>query len=178
MAGDHETEHPDEAEGGPVKTFLEHSRFRWVLIKSVVALLLGMLVCLFAANDVVRIIKWPLMHARIHYSAPTKSSQWVSARTISAIFSPHTRTATVADLGHEPFRGREVEPLVLAPTACSLAGHPDPNVAAEAQRAKIDFINLSPAGGFIVAFQSCVVWRSGAGVAVHFLLRRGVVFRR
>ena len=37
MAGDHETEHPDEAEGGPVKTFLEHLEdFRWVLIKGVV----------------------------------------------------------------------------------------------------------------------------------------------
>jgi hypothetical protein len=33
MAGDHEAERPDEAEGGPVKTFLEHLEdFRWVLI--------------------------------------------------------------------------------------------------------------------------------------------------
>ena len=66
MAGDHEPERPDEAEGGPVKTFLEHLEdFRWVLIKSIVALFLGMLVCLFAANHVVSIIKWPLTHAPI-----------------------------------------------------------------------------------------------------------------
>ncbi len=61
MAGDNEPERPDEAEGGPVKTFLEHLEdFRWMLIKSIVALFLGMLVCLFAANHVVGIIKWPL----------------------------------------------------------------------------------------------------------------------
>src|SRR5208282_4824400 len=58
----------DSPEGGPVKTFLEHLEdFRWVLIKSIVALFVAMLVCLFAANDVVQIIKWPLNHARISY---------------------------------------------------------------------------------------------------------------
>ena len=43
-----EPDRPDESpEGGPVKTFLEHLEdFRWVLIKSIVALFLGMLVCL------------------------------------------------------------------------------------------------------------------------------------
>ena len=68
MAGDHEAERPDEAEGGPIKTFLEHLEdFRWVLIKSIVALFLGMLICLFAANHVIQIIKWPLMRAPIGY---------------------------------------------------------------------------------------------------------------
>ncbi len=51
MAGDPEAEPPDDAEGGPVKTFLEHLEdFRWMLIKSIVALFLGMLICLIAAN--------------------------------------------------------------------------------------------------------------------------------
>jgi len=37
----------EEEEGGPVKSFLEHLEdLRWVLIKSVVALALGMLVIL------------------------------------------------------------------------------------------------------------------------------------
>mgnify|MGYP001548010763 CR=1 FL=1 len=68
MAGDHEAERPDEVEGGPVKTFLEHLEdFRWMLIKSSVALLVAMLVCLTAGNVVVGIIKWPLSHARISY---------------------------------------------------------------------------------------------------------------
>ena len=54
MAGDHKAERLDEAEGGPVKTFLEHLEdFRWMLIKSIVALFVGMLVCLFVANYVI-----------------------------------------------------------------------------------------------------------------------------
>src|SRR5580692_6935344 len=61
MAGDLETE--QETEGGPVKSFLEHLEdFRWVLIKSIVALGLGMLICLFGANIVVAILKWPMNH--------------------------------------------------------------------------------------------------------------------
>ena len=89
MAGDHETEHPDEAEGGPVKTFLEHLEdFRWVLIKSIVALCLAMLVCLVAANYVVQIIKWP-SDSRQNSLSPEriKSSLSASAPTISAIFN-------------------------------------------------------------------------------------------
>ena len=46
MAGEQEPGHFDEeSEGGPVKSFLEHLEdFRWVLVKSIVALGLGMLI--------------------------------------------------------------------------------------------------------------------------------------
>jgi hypothetical protein len=71
MAGDHFDEEKKrfaETEGGPVKTFLEHLEdFRWVLIKSVVALFLAMLLCLIGANHVIGIIKWPLKHASMNY---------------------------------------------------------------------------------------------------------------
>jgi sec-independent protein translocase protein TatC len=155
MAGDHETEHPDEAEGGPVKTFLEHLEdFRWVLIKSVVALLLGMLVCLFAANDVVRIIKWPLMHARIHYFGTNQIVAVGFGTNHLGNFSLTPEQQQSLDLGTNRFVAVEVEPLVLGTNrVLGWRVNPDPNVAAEAQRAKIDLINLSPAGGFIVAFQ-------------------------
>ena len=44
MADDHESERPDLHEGGPVKSFLEHLEdFRWVMVKSVVALFLAMI---------------------------------------------------------------------------------------------------------------------------------------
>ena len=155
MAGDHETEHPDEAEGGPVKTFLEHLEdFRWVLIKSVVALLLGMLVCLFAANDVVRIIKWPLTHARIHYFGTNQIVAVNFGTNHLGNFSLTPEQQQSLDLGTNRFVAVEVEPLVLGTNrVLGWRVNPDPNVAAEAQRAKIDLINLSPAGGFIVAFQ-------------------------
>src|ERR1035438_10923957 len=57
-----------EDEGGPVKSFLEHLEdFRWVMVKSVVALFLAMLLCLIGANYVIGIIKWPLKNAGMDY---------------------------------------------------------------------------------------------------------------
>src|SRR5580658_4291885 len=72
MARDYETEPSDEAEGGPVKSFLEHLEdFRWVLIKSLVCLGLAMLVCLVGANHVVGILKWPMTHNLLRSLAHT-----------------------------------------------------------------------------------------------------------
>jgi sec-independent protein translocase protein TatC len=155
MAGDNEPERPDRAEGGPVKTFLEHLEdFRWVLIKSIVALFLGMLVCLFAANDVVRIIKWPLTHARIHYYG-TNQIVAVSFGTNHLGNFPLTPEQQQSlDLGTNRFVAVEIEPLIVG-TNRVLGWHvnPDPNAATGAQRPKVDLINLSPAGGFVIAFQ-------------------------
>ena len=56
----------EEEEGGPVKSFLEHLEdLRWVLIKSLVALVLGMFICLIAGNHVVAILKRPLEGAKV-----------------------------------------------------------------------------------------------------------------
>ncbi len=52
---------PEEEEGGPVKTFLEHLEdLRWVLIKCVVSLLLGMVTCMVAANYITAFLERPL----------------------------------------------------------------------------------------------------------------------
>jgi sec-independent protein translocase protein TatC len=154
MAGDNEPERPDRAEGGPVKTFLEHLEdFRWVLIKSIVALFLGMLICLFAANDVVRIIKWPLTHARIHYFG-TNQIVAVSFGTNhlgNFPLTPEQRQSL--DLGTNRFVAVEIEPLIVGTNrVLGWRVNPEANTA-DMQRARIDLINLSPAGGFVVAFQ-------------------------
>src|ERR1700722_9722952 len=78
MPVDPETESPEEADGGPVKSFLEHLEdFRWVLIKSIVALALGMLICLFGANDVVALLKWPLSHNPVLHLAQNVKLPWL-----------------------------------------------------------------------------------------------------
>jgi sec-independent protein translocase protein TatC len=59
---------PDEEDdyGGPVKSFLEHLEdLRWMLIRVVVAVVLGMLVCLISAKHVVSILKQPLDRANL-----------------------------------------------------------------------------------------------------------------
>jgi sec-independent protein translocase protein TatC len=169
MAGDHEPERPDKAEGGPVKTFLEHLEdFRWVLIKSIVTLFLGMLICLFAANYVVQIIKWPLIHARIHYFGTNRivAVSFGTNRLGSFPLTPEQQQ--LLDLGTNRFVAVEIEPLVIGTNrVLGWRVNPDPRVAAEAQRARIDLINLSPAGGFVVAFQ--VALYGGAVLASPFV---------
>lgn len=59
---------PDDEDdyGGPVKSFLEHLEdLRWMLIRVVVAVVLGMLVCLISAKHVVGILTWPLDRANL-----------------------------------------------------------------------------------------------------------------
>ncbi len=69
MANEPEEGHfPEEEEGGPVKSFLEHLEdFRWALIKSCAAIAIGVLICLLAGNYVVAILMRPLDKASISY---------------------------------------------------------------------------------------------------------------
>jgi len=56
----------EEDYGGPVKSFLEHLEdLRWMLIRVVVAIAVGMLVCLVAANRIIGILTWPLDRANL-----------------------------------------------------------------------------------------------------------------
>jgi sec-independent protein translocase protein TatC len=51
----------EEEEGGPVKSFLEHLEdLRWVLIKVISSVLIGMTVCLVASPILVKVLKLPL----------------------------------------------------------------------------------------------------------------------
>jgi len=54
----------EDGEGGAVKSFLEHLEdLRWTIIKCAAATLVGMMVCLFAVNQLAAILKWPLKRA-------------------------------------------------------------------------------------------------------------------
>src|SRR5437762_14368908 len=71
MVDEPEAERLDEQsdeEGGPVKSFLEHLEdLRWVLIKSLVELAVGVLICLIAGDKVVWLLKRPLEKAALSY---------------------------------------------------------------------------------------------------------------
>ena len=59
---------PDDFEngGGPVKTFLEHLEdLRWLLVKSGVALVVCLIVCLYATDKIVWLLKRPLQQAAL-----------------------------------------------------------------------------------------------------------------
>lgn len=52
---------PEDEEGGPVKSFLEHLEdLRWVLIKIIAAVLISMTVCMVASPQIIKFLKYPL----------------------------------------------------------------------------------------------------------------------
>jgi sec-independent protein translocase protein TatC len=169
MAGDHESEHPDEAEGGPVKTFLEHLEdLRWVLIKSLAALGVAILLCLLAGNYVVQIVKWPLTRARIRYPSANQivTVSFGTNRLGALSLTPEQQKSL--NLGANHFVSVQVEPLVIGTNrVLGWRVSSDPGAIAEAQRLKIDLINLGPAGGFVVAFQVAIY--GGAVLASPFI---------
>src|SRR5438876_1098302 len=172
MADEPGSEHLDqleEEEGGPVKSFLEHLEdLRWVLIKSLVGVGVGVLVCLIAGNHVVEILKWPARRAKISYPG---TNQVVTFQVGTNRFHPMTLSAAdqaAWNLGTNRFVGVKIEPAWIG-TNQVLAWHTinDPTIAEDAQRLFVEFINLSPANGFFVAFQ--VAMYGGVVLASPFI---------
>ncbi|HEV2320132.1 MAG TPA: twin-arginine translocase subunit TatC [Verrucomicrobiae bacterium] len=155
MARDHETDPSEEAEGGPVKSFLEHLEdFRWVLIKSVVTLGLCMLVCLCAANYVVQVLKWPLSRAKVHYPGTNQIAIVNFGTNHLGNFQISPDQQRFLNLGTNRFVSIQIEPLAIG-TNQVLGWHvlDDKSAAQRAESANIELINLSPAGAFFVAVQ-------------------------
>lgn len=186
MAGDYDTELPEEAEGGPIKSFLEHLEdFRWVLIKSAVALGLAMLVCLFGANVIITILKWPLSHNPVISLAQSVKTPWLRASYASADpnqlaivnfgtnhlgnFELSPTQQKFLNLGTNHYVTVEIDPVTIG-TNQVLSWHtvPAPSAGQTAQKLNVDLINLSPAGAFFVAFQ--VALYGGAVLAAPFIL--------
>jgi sec-independent protein translocase protein TatC len=96
-------EESDEDGGGPIKTFLEHLEdLRWMLIKSGAALLIGMIVCLYATDTVVWILKSPLEKAAlIRIGHHQKVLFKLGGERVFTVQPPTNRLGPV-DLGSNP----------------------------------------------------------------------------
>jgi sec-independent protein translocase protein TatC len=172
MAGDSEFEHSDETadEGGPVKSFLEHLEdFRWLLIKCAVVVAVAMLICLIGANYVIGVVKWPLTRAKVSWPG---TNQVVSVSFGTNHLGNYQVTPEEQQLlgsGTNRFAAVTVEPLTLGTN--QILGwrvSNDPAAIADMQRLHVDLVNLTPAGGFFVAFQ--VAFYGGMVIAAPFLL--------
>ena len=155
---DFSPEPPDNDGGGPVKTFLEHLEdFRWVLIKVSITLALAMLVCLIGANYVIAIIKWPLTRASVSYPGTNQVVSVSFGTNHLGNFQLTPEEKQSLNLGTNRFVAVTVEPLTLG-TNQLIGWHvnADPHVAEAAQRMEVELVNLSPAGGFFVAFQAAL----------------------
>ena len=146
---------PLEDEGGPVKSFLERLEdFRWLLVKCSVALGVSMLLCLVAANYVIGVIKWPLTRATVSYPGTNQVVSVSFGTNHLANFPITPEQRQFLNTGTNHFAAVTVEPLLLG-TNQVLGWRVTNDAAAIAamQRMHIDLVNLTPAGGFFVAFQ-------------------------
>jgi sec-independent protein translocase protein TatC len=166
---DHENEPADQIEGGPVKSFLDHLEdFRWVLIKSAVALGLAMLICLLSANHVVQIIKWPLTRAPRYYSDANQVALVSFGTNQLGRFQISSAQQKILNFGTNQFVSIQIEPVVIGTNqVLGWTINSDLAAIADAQRLHVDLINLSPASGFLVAFQ--VALYAGTVLASPFI---------
>jgi sec-independent protein translocase protein TatC len=141
--------------GGPIKSFLEHLEdFRWLLLKCAVTLALAMLVCLIGANYVIGIIRWPLTQARVSFPGTNQmvSVSFGTNRLATFPITPEQQQAL--NSGTNRFAAITVEPLTLGTNrVLGWRVSDDPAAITEMQRMHIELVNLTPAGGFFVAFQ-------------------------
>src|SRR2546425_9456077 len=152
MADPTEEPRPDEIEedgGGPVKTFLEHLEdLRWMLIKSGSALLIGMIVCLYATNKVVTILKWPLERAAlIQVGHKQKVLVKIGEEDVTS-FQPVTNHIGPLDLGTNPLVIVHIEPVEVG-TNIYLAAHVDKDPPpSEQARSATELVYFDPAAPF------------------------------
>ena len=167
---DFSPEPSEEDEGGPVKSFLEHLEdFRWLLIKCSMALALAMLVCLIGANYVIGVIKWPLSRAKVSWPGTNQivSVNFGTNHLANLEITPADQA--FLNTGSNHFAAITVEPLKVGTN--QILGwrvSQDPTALANIERMHIDLVNLTPAGGFFVAFQ--VAFYGGAVMAAPFIL--------
>ena len=172
MADDPELERPDggEDEGGPVKTFLDHLEdLRWVLVKSSVAVAIAMLLCLIAGDKMVWLLKRPLENAFIYYPGTNQVvTVFYGTNKLGVFPLPQTAESSV-HLGTNRFVAVRIDPVIIGTNqVLGWQINDTPGAAESARKMKIDLVNLSPAGGFWVAFQ--VAMYGGLVLAAPFVL--------
>jgi len=174
MADDPELDRPDaDDEGGPVKSFLDHLEdLRWVLVKSSVAISIAMLLCLIAGDKLMWVLKRPLDHAYVYFPGTNKITTVYFGTNKLGVFplSPEVAEAEQSVLlGTNRFVAIHIEPITIG-TNQVLGWKIDdsPAAADSAKKMKLELINLSPAGGFWVAFQ--VAMYGGLVLAAPFVL--------
>src|SRR5947209_4624514 len=158
-----------EEEGGPVKSFLEHLEdLRWVLIKSLVALSVGVLLCLIAGDHVVMILKRPLTRAKISYPGTNQIVTALFGTNRLGVFPLSAEQQRGLDLGTNRFVALRLKPAIIG-TNHVLEWEVDTSaeVAQKAQQLNVDLTTLGPAAGFFVAFQ--VALYGGIGLASPFI---------
>lgn len=149
------TDDESHAEGGPVKSFLDHLEdLRWVLIKSLAALGIGMLICLIAGDRVVDVLKRPLRHAKIKYAGTNEVWTISWGTNVLKVLKLTDEQQQQFGSGSQRYKAWKIDLQPNGTNSFFLGLAPDLSADPKtAEMMKIDLINLSPIGGFWVALQ-------------------------
>src|SRR3982751_6669265 len=136
---------PEEEEGGPVKSFLEHLEdLRWVLIKSIAAGGVAMLACFFAGNYLVKVLEWPLKRAPIDKPGKEQRVRVMLGTNQLAVFRLGTNDQLAELLGTNQYARLEITPVLIGTNQLlGVIVKPETQVPRQ-QELPIDIINLSP----------------------------------
>jgi sec-independent protein translocase protein TatC len=127
-----------------------------------------MLLCLVAGNYVVGVLTWPLAQAKVRYSNTNQIAIVNFGTNHLGNFQLPEQQQKIWNLGTNRFEVVQITPVMIG-TNQVLGWNvvEDPDAVASAQKLHIDLVNLSPAGGFFVAFQ--VAFYGGMGLAAPII---------
>jgi sec-independent protein translocase protein TatC len=143
---------PEDFEGGPVKSFLEHLEdLRWTLIKVAATLAVSMLICLMGGNYLVRFLSYPLHKASQWQSPPLDDTVAVHWGTNVVVRIARTNMAEMPALAATNVHALNVVPksvngewvLTLQPETAAFA----------AKDNQVLLKNYSPISAFMVAIK-------------------------
>lgn len=162
----------EEEEGGPVKSFFEHLEdLRWVLVRCVTAVGIGMLLCLIAGNWLVNVLKWPLGRATVASTGTNQQVHVAIGTNIVGTLQLGTNRLGALDLGSTPDITLNLVALPIPSSTNTFLAFQLQTNSAPPKRTlaeRVELLNLNPAGGFYVAFQVAIY--GGIVLAAPFVL--------
>lgn len=156
----------EEEGGGPVKPFLEHLEdLRWTIIKVLAAVVLSMLVCLVAGNQLVRLLTYPLVKAQL---LTPRADDTAKLRIGDQVVG----TIPLAGLSSNLWKGVPPETLSMSVTLVGtnlvLALTADPVDSVPGVQGDVVLKNYSPIGGIVVALKLALF--GGMALASPFVM--------
>lgn len=158
---DSRPEEEEEDGGGPVKSFLDHLEdLRWTLIKSAASVTIAMIVCLAAGDRLMTALKWPLQRAA-RVSPGTYNYLRFYLGT-NRIWQTKIETNRVGSLQFDTNKVNHVLAFSIEPKlegtnwTMALRPYTVPPDEEIIPQTPVTLLNLSPAGGFMVAFQLAI----------------------
>ncbi|MFO1489062.1 MAG: twin-arginine translocase subunit TatC [Verrucomicrobiota bacterium] len=141
-------ENPEEG-GGPVKTFLDHLEdLRWMLVKSGAALLIGLIICLYATPQIIWLLKQPLRQAALISIAKEQRVMVRFGTNTLTTFETLTNRIGPVDLGSNRFVRIQIDPVLLG-TNMVLGLHTETPTEAEMMATATDLVYLDPSAPFL-----------------------------